>query len=107
MGVLMLICLALNVVGINVVAILNQVSVWWHIAIVAAIVILVFVAGKPDMSGLTLFAIQPQDTAGSWANDLTPLGHTGQPELRSGHHVSALPGLHVLAAAGQLDLHRL
>jgi amino acid transporter len=74
MGVLMLICLALNVVGINVVAILNQVSVWWHIAIVAAIVILVFVAGKPDMSGLTLFAIQPQDTAGSWANDLTPLG---------------------------------
>ncbi|MET1231312.1 MAG: amino acid permease [Candidatus Limnocylindrales bacterium] len=74
MGILMLVCLVLTVVGLNVVAILNQVSVWWHIAIVAAIVVLVFVAGKPDMSGLTLFAIQPQDVDGSWANDLTPLG---------------------------------
>jgi amino acid transporter len=74
MGILMLICLVLNVVGINVVAILNQVSVWWHIAIVGAIVVLVFVAGKPDMSGLTLFAIQPLDTAGSWENNLSPLG---------------------------------
>jgi amino acid transporter len=30
------------------------------------VVVLVFVAGKPDESGLTLFAIQPQDVAGSW-----------------------------------------
>ena len=27
-------------------------------------------AGKPDQSGLTLFQIQPQDTAGSWNNTL-------------------------------------
>ena len=27
-------------------------------------------AGKPDESGLTLFAIQPQDVAGSWNNNL-------------------------------------
>ncbi len=74
MGVLMAICLALNVAGINLVALLNQVSVWWHIAIVAAVVVLVFIAGKPDQSGMTLFAVQPQDVGGSWANDLTKIG---------------------------------
>ncbi len=70
MGVIMLIQLALNIGGINLVALLNQVSVWWHIAIVAAVVILIFLAGKPDESGLTLFAIEPQDVAGSWNNNL-------------------------------------
>ncbi len=70
MGILMLIELALNIGGINLVALLNQVSVWWHIAIVAAVVFLVFLAGKPDASGLTLFAVQPQDVAGSWNNNL-------------------------------------
>jgi hypothetical protein len=66
----MLIQLAMNIAGINLVALLNQVSVWWHIVIVAAVVILVFLAGKPDQSGLTLFAVQPQDVAGSWQNNL-------------------------------------
>jgi len=68
MGVLMLIQLAMNIGGINLVALLNQVSVWWHIAIVAAVVVLVGFLGKPDESGLSLFAIAPQDTAGSWDN---------------------------------------
>src|SRR5438093_4350312 len=70
MGILLAICLALNIAGINLVALLNQVSVWWHIAIVVAVVILVFLLGKPDQSGLTLFAVQPLDTAGSWDNNL-------------------------------------
>jgi amino acid transporter len=70
MGILMLIQLAMNIAGINLVALLNQVSVWWHIVIVAAVVVLIFLTGKPDESGLTLFAIQPQDAAGSWNNDL-------------------------------------
>jgi amino acid transporter len=70
MGILMLIELGLNIAGINLVALLNQVSVWWHIVIVAAVVVLVFLAGKPDASGLSLFAIQPQDVGGSWANNL-------------------------------------
>ena len=70
MGILMLIQLAMNIAGINLVALLNQVSVWWHIVIVAAVVFLVFLAGKPDQSGLTLFAVQPLDTAGSWDNNL-------------------------------------
>jgi amino acid transporter len=70
MGILMLIQLAMNIAGINLVALLNQVSVWWHIVIVGAVVFLVFLAGKPDESGLTLFAIQPQDVGGSWNNNL-------------------------------------
>ena len=70
MGILMLIELGLNIAGINLVALLNQVSVWWHIGIVAAVVVLVFLAGKPDQSGLTLFAVEPQDVAGSWNNNL-------------------------------------
>jgi amino acid transporter len=70
MGILMAIQLAMNIVGINLVALLNQVSVWWHIVIVAAVVVLVFLAGKPDQSGLSLFAIQPLDQDGSWNNNL-------------------------------------
>ena len=70
MGVLMLVQLAMNIAGINLVAILNQVSVWWHIVIVAAVVVLVLVTGKPNESGLTLGAIQPLDTGGSWDNNL-------------------------------------
>src|SRR4029077_7598777 len=45
----------------------------WHIGIVALVVLLVFIAGKPDISGLTLFAIQPQDVAGSWQNAVGPI----------------------------------
>ncbi len=77
MGVLMLIQLVMNIAGINLVALLNQVSVWWHIAIVAAVVVFIFFTGKPDQSGLTLFAIQPQDVAGSWDNTFPPAGWPG------------------------------
>jgi amino acid transporter len=70
MGILMLIQLAMNIGGINLVALLNQVSVWWHIVIVAAVVVLIFLIGKPDASGLNLFQIQPLDQVGSWNNDL-------------------------------------
>jgi amino acid transporter len=70
MGILMLIQLAMNIAGISLVSLLNQVSVWWHIVIVAAVVILIFLTGKPDESGLTLFKVEPLDTAGSWDNNL-------------------------------------
>lgn len=70
MGVLMLIQLAMNIGGINLVALLNQVSVWWHIVIVGAVVLLVLLTGKPNESGLTLGAIQPLDQGGSWDNNL-------------------------------------
>jgi amino acid transporter len=70
MGVILAIQLSLNIAGINLVALLNQVSVWWHIVIVAIVVVLIFLAGKPDQSGLTLFQVQPQDQGGSWDNNL-------------------------------------
>jgi amino acid transporter len=70
MGAILIIQLALNIAGINLVALLNQVSVWWHIVIVAVVVVLIFLAGKPDQSGLNLFQIQPLDQGGSWNNNL-------------------------------------
>jgi len=70
MGVILLIQLGLNIAGINLVALLNQVSVWWHIVIVAAVVVFIFLTGKPDQSGLALGTIQPLDQAGSWNNNL-------------------------------------
>jgi amino acid transporter len=70
MGVLMAVQLIMNIRGINLVAMLNQVSVWWHMVIVAAVVILLFAVGKADQSGLSLFTIQPQDLAGTWNNNL-------------------------------------
>ena len=70
MGVILLIQLAMNIAGISLVSLLNQVSVWWHIVIVVAVVVLIFLVGQPDQSGLTLFAIQPLDQGGSWNNNL-------------------------------------
>src|SRR5512135_3776941 len=70
MGVLLLVQLAMNIAGINLVALLNQVSVWWHIVIVAIVVLLVGLLGRADTSGLDLFKIAPLDTGGSCNNDL-------------------------------------
>ncbi len=70
MGVILLIQLGLNVAGISLVSLLNQVSVWWHIGVVAAVVVFVFATGKPDQSGLSLGQIQPLDGGGSWNNNL-------------------------------------
>ncbi len=75
MGVLMAAQLALNIVGIRVVAILNQVSVWWHIAFVILIAGALFFLGTQDTArdaGLTLFALEPQDTLGSWDITIPP-----------------------------------
>lgn len=75
MAVLMAAQLALNIAGIGVVALLNQVSVWWHIAFVILIASALFLMGTQDTgrdAGLTLFAIQPQDTLGSWDITIPP-----------------------------------
>ena len=103
MGVILLIQLALNIAGINLVALLNQVSVWWHIGIVAVVVVLIFLTGKPDQSGLTLGAIQPQDVAGSWNNNLGFINLQYGPAIE----LPADPRVLLLAAPGELDVHRL
>ena len=102
MGILMLLQLVINIAGINVVALLNQVSVWWHIGIVAAVVVLVFLAGKPDESGLTLFAIQPQDAR----RQLEQQPRVRQPPVWPRHHLPADPRLLLLPAPGELDVYR-
>jgi len=75
MAILMAGQLVLNIAGINVVAFLNQVSVWWHIVFVVLIAVALFVLGTKDTTvdaGLTLFAIEPQDTLGSWDITIPP-----------------------------------
>ena len=58
-------------------------------------VVLLFATGKPDQSGLTLFAIQPQDMAGSWNNNLGLINLA----VRAGDHLPAHPRLLLLAPA--------
>ena len=104
MGVLMLIQLAMNIAGINLVALLNQVSVWWHIAIVAIVARgphALRQAGhlRPRSSSRS----QPLDTAGSWNNDLGPISLVYGPAVS----YPIIAGLLLLAAPGQLDVHRL
>ena len=93
MAILMIGQLVLNIAGINVVAFLNQVSVWWHIAFVVLIAGALFILGTKDTTvdaGLTLFAIQPQDTLGSW--DITLPGYaTGRSVGLVQHPVRARP----------------
>jgi amino acid transporter len=75
MAGLLAIELALNVMGVQIVALVNQISVWWHIAFVVAIAGALFILGTQsttDDAGLTLFAVQPLDTLGSWDNTIPP-----------------------------------
>ena len=75
MAVLMAIQLIINIAGVSLVALVNQVSVWWHIGFVIAIAGALFILGTKSTevdAGLTLFAIQPQDTLGSWDNTFPP-----------------------------------
>ena len=68
--------------GIRIVAILNQVSVWWHIVFVILIAGSLFFLGTKSTevdSGLKLFAIQPQDTLGSWDITMPPGVAAGDP----------------------------
>ena len=65
MAALLVIQLALNIGGIQIVARLNDASVWWHIGTVAVIVGALFLisSGKAH-STLSPFAIAPQDAIG-------------------------------------------
>ena len=68
--------LVLNIAGVKVVALLNQISVWWHIVFVILIAGSLFILGTQSTTedaGLTLFAIQPVDVGGAWDNTF-PVG---------------------------------
>ena len=75
MAVLMAVQLFINIAGVSIVSLVNQISVWWHIAFVIAIAGSLFILGTKSTevdAGLTLFAIQPLDTLGSWDNTFPP-----------------------------------
>jgi amino acid transporter len=76
MAGLLVVELALNIAGVKVVALLNQISVWWHIFFVIVIAGALFILGTQsttENAGLSLFSVQPLDTAGSWDNTF-PVG---------------------------------
>ena len=76
MAVLLAVELALNIAGVRVVALLNQISVWWHIFFVIVIAGALFILGTKSTevdAGLQLFAIQPVDTVATWDNTF-PVG---------------------------------
>ncbi|MGD0861335.1 MAG: amino acid permease [Candidatus Limnocylindrales bacterium] len=66
MAVLLAVQLVLNIAGIQIVALLNDASVWWHIGTVAVIVVALFLvsSGKAH-ADISPFAIGPLDTTGS------------------------------------------
>src|SRR4026209_718509 len=76
MAVLLAVELALNIAGVRVVALFNQISVWWHIFFVIVIAAALFFLGTKSTevdAGLKLFQIQPLDTLGP-RGDTFPVG---------------------------------
>jgi amino acid transporter len=79
-GVLILIEIGFNVAGTRVVAFMNDLSVWWHIGFVAAIAILLFVAGSQPIHDLGfLFSVAPAGTTAEGAPiaSILPFGVAG------------------------------
>jgi amino acid transporter len=79
-GLLMLIEIGFNVAGTKIVATMNDISVYWHIGMVIAIAVALFLLGSQPTHPIDfLFQIAPAgtDTAGTpWA-DLVPFGIAG------------------------------
>ena len=103
MGVILAIQLALNIAGINLVALLNQVSVWWHIGIVAIVVVFIFV----DRQARSIRTDAGRDPAAGPGRQLEQQPRLHQPAVRTGVELSGHPRVLLLAAPGELDVHRL
>ena len=93
----------MNIAGINLVALLNQVSVWWHIAIVAAVV----VPDLPRRQAGPVRADAVRDPAAGHRRQLEQQPRRRQPRLRPGDQLPGHPRVLLLAAPGELDVHRL
>jgi len=79
-GALMLIEIGFNVAGTRIVAFMNDLSVWWHIAFVVAIAVLLFVAGSQPTHELGfLFSVAPAGTTSDGAPiaSIIPFGIAG------------------------------
>jgi amino acid transporter len=63
-GVLIAVEIVFNVAGTRIVALMNDLSVWWHIAFVALIAVLLYAVGSQPIHDLGfLFTIDPANTA--------------------------------------------
>jgi amino acid transporter len=78
-GILIAIEIVFNVAGTRIVAFMNDLSVWWHITFVAAIAVLLFVAGSQPTHDLGfLFQIAPaSNAAGTPWVEVIPFGIAG------------------------------
>ena len=79
-GILIAIEVVFNVAGTRVVAFMNDLSVWWHIGMVAVIVIALFVLGSQATHDLSfLFTVDPAGTTSDGASIATiiPFGVAG------------------------------
>jgi len=79
-GVLMIIEIGFNVAGTRIVAFMNDLSVYWHIAFVVAIAVLLFVAGSQPTHDLGfLFSVAPAGTTSDGASiaSIIPFGIAG------------------------------
>lgn len=80
-GLLILIEIVFNVAGTKIVATMNNISVWWHIVFVIAIVLALFLLGSQPMHPVDfLFQIDPAGTTGDPAvpiETIIPFGIMG------------------------------
>jgi amino acid transporter len=79
-GVLMIIEIIFNVAGTRIVALMNDLSVWWHIGFVIAIAVLLFAVGSQPTHDLGfLFSVAPAATTADGAGIATilPFGVAG------------------------------
>jgi amino acid transporter len=79
-GILIAIEIVFNVAGTRVVAFMNDLSVWWHIVVVALIAVLLFVLGTQPTHDLGfLFTIDPAGTTedGAGIETIIPFGIAG------------------------------
>lgn len=78
-GVLISIEIAFNVAGTRIVAFMNDLSVWWHIGFVIAIVVALFALGSQPTHDLAfLFQITPDtDASGTPWTSIIPFGIAG------------------------------
>ncbi len=78
-GVLIAIEIGFNVAGTRIVAFMNDLSVWWHIGFVAAIVVALFAIGSQPAHDLSfLFTLAPgKDAEGNLWSAVVPFGLIG------------------------------
>ena len=90
----------LNTFGVRLVAIFNNVSVWWHVAGVAIVVIMCIVLPDKHTSLGTIFSFsqEPSGRSGQVAGFINATGFTKSPTRDPRHHGVRVRDRHVVGA---------